>query len=273
MQTCDLLSIDDVSIKTAEINKGSHGIYIPIRSKSRGIIMIQTPKMFTPFGASSFRKAETLAEGKFPRYDVRLSLDTNDAKIAKLLEYLTALDNLVCTTFAENKELLQFLNMKDKNKKTGKSKTVTEILEDLENNKYVSIVKPNDKYPALFKINIGRNAQTNVIDTFCQNGNEPVQLNDDNIDQIFHKAMRCKCVFVISHIWILSNRFGVTLKLKRVKLYPQNPITYAFVPDEDDEETTTNPNQMDENDEEAVGTNEPNDASEYDEYAENYNED
>ena len=241
MQTCDNLNINDVYINSAELNKAAVGTFIPIRSRNRLQIIIQTPKIFAPFGASSFRKAETLADGKIPKYDVQLSLDPSDKKLAKLSDFLCQLDTLVCRSVAQNNELLQLLNVKTINKKTGKSKSIEEIQEDLENNRYNSIVKIKDpKYPPLFKLSISRDAKTHTIELYCQNGKETVQLDDDNIDNIFHKSIQCKCVFVISHIWIVSNRFGVTLKLKRCKLFPQNPDTYAFVSSSDDDNNDHN---------------------------------
>ena len=57
-------------------------------------LIVQTPKMFSPFGASTFKK-----DGKpdlMPKYNVGLSLDTTDKKIKALKELLSGLDTLVC---------------------------------------------------------------------------------------------------------------------------------------------------------------------------------
>lgn len=259
MQTvCDQLNIDDVCINTAEINKGSHGFFIPIRSKNKQSIVIQTPKMFAPFGAGCYKKAEVIAAGKVPRYDVQLSLDASNVKIQKLGNYLMQIDNKVCRAVSQDESLLQLLNVKRTNKKTGKPKTLEEIQDDLENNKYTPLVriKPDSKYPPLFKIAISRDTKTQSIATFFEIGNKSVELNDDNIDVIFHKCMPCKCVFIISHIWILSNRFGVSLKLKRCKIFPQDQNTYGFIPEDDEDGSNNNENNENENENENNGQNE-----------------
>ena len=238
MQTCDSLNIHDVCINTNKTNKGSHGVFIPLMNlRSKEPILIQTPKMYAPFGAGCYKKSEVIAAGKIPRYDVQLSLDASTHKIEKLGHFLMDLDAKVLRAISQDESILQLLNVKKINKKTGKPKTLEEIQDDLENNKYTPIVriKPESKYPPLFKIAIARDSKTQCIDTFCNIGDKSIALTDDNIDEIFHKNMICKCVFWISHIWVLSNRFGVSLKLKRCKLFPRGPNTYGFLPSSDDE--------------------------------------
>lgn len=245
----DAINADNVVINMNEIQKTTHMHSIPIRYNNNGnkqALLIQTPKMFAPFGASCFQKTELLASGKFPKYDICLSLNISDDRILQLSNFLSHLDSKICNLLAQNPQILDLMNVKRQTKKTGKIKTIDQIQEDIENNKYTPMIRegsakpnsPNEFFPSLFKVKMDRERKNHRIVTFCQYGKEFVELTDKNIETYFKKGSFCKSVVHLSHIWIVNGRCGVSAKLMRCRLYPEEKPTYNFIPTESDDDDT-----------------------------------
>ena len=229
---------------TTKLRKGQPG-YIPIRystnNDSTKRLLFQTPKMFAPFGASCYNKNEIVQSGKFPNYYVLLSLEDN-SKINPINKFLRELDNFICNEFSKDFKILKLLGVKLINKKTQKQKTIEEIQEDLENNRYVSIIREGKQktdgsfFPSLFKCRTYRDTKSHKIETICEVNHELIEFSDDNIEQIFQKCMYCRCIIEISHVWVVGGRFGVVLKLMRCKLYPSIKSKISFLPNSDDDD-------------------------------------
>lgn len=194
--------------------------------------------MFSPFGASCFKKEETIAAGNPLNYIVQLSLDDKDPKTNILRNFLSELDNYMCQQVSQNKDWLSVLNVRVRNRKTNKLKTQEEIQEDLENNRYFSLVKDtgDSDYPPLLKTKMSKNNKTGTFETACTIDNQFIDITDDNIEELFHKCLKLKAVILISHIWIVNGRFGLTVKLMIAKLYPSQKFTPIILPESDDDE-------------------------------------
>jgi hypothetical protein len=204
-----------------------------IDGKSQKLI-IQTPKMFAPFGASTFKQ-----DGKpdqMPKYDVQMSLDTKDKRIKALKEFLESLDELVCKHAASNKNWLKTLAYKNKKKKSK-----DEVAEDLEDNKYTSIYKePRDeKYPGTFKAKIPIDYKTQKPATQLYSKNkQKLELTFDNIEQLLPKLSEIKGLIQISHVWFVSGKFGVVIKMLQALTYPKESLSgLSLLDDSDDEES------------------------------------
>ena len=195
-------------------------------------LVIQTPKMFAPFGASTFKQ-----DGKpdqMPKYDVQLSLDTKDKKIKALKEFLEGLDELVCKHAASNKEWLKQLAYKNK-----KKKTVDEVAEDLEDNKYTPIFKaPRDeKYPGTFKakVPVDWKTQQPAVQLYGRN-KQKLELTFDNIEQLLPKLLEIKALVQISHVWFVSGKFGIVVKMLQGLTFQKESLSGLSLLDDSDAE-------------------------------------
>ena len=242
VQNYDTLNIENVTINIKDLQKSTHMHHIPIRY-NHNMLSIQTPKMFAPFGASSYKKNEILAAGGYPKYDVCLSLNQSDERIAYLSKFLSDLDAKICNFLAQNSTILDLLNVKKTIKKTGKPKTIDQIQEDIENNKYTPIVRegsqkpdsPNEYFPSLLKAKMFRDSKTNRILSACEYNHDLVQLTDENMEEYFTKGCYCRCVIRCPYIWIINGRCGLKTELMRCKIYPKQQLTYNFLKASDDE--------------------------------------
>ena len=229
--------------------------YLPIRYKNADNeiqkLYIQTPRMFSPGGAQCFKKEEVLASGQELKYSISLSLDSKNDKINIFTSFLTDLDSYICNYVADNKEWLSVLNVRLKNKRDNKPKTKDDILDDIENNKYNAIVKEpnNDIYDPLLRVKFAK--KNGKYQSLCNIGLDLIEVTDDNIETLFHKALRITSVIHVSHLWVVNGRFGVTIKLMTGKVYPKNTYKSKPIQESDDE----NDNENEQNEQNEVSNN------------------
>ena len=231
-------SLNTSNVVFSELKKMGKGgammsyVNYKVDGKSKKLI-IQIPKMFAPFGASTYKKEE-LPAGQLPKYDVQLSLDTKDKKIKALKEFLEGLDELACKHAASNKEWLKQLAYKNKKKKSK-----DEVAEDLEDNKYTTIYKePRDeKYPGTFKVKIPVDYKTQQPAVQVYNKNkQKMELTFDTIEQVLPKLLEMKAVVQISHVWFVSGKFGIVLKMLQCMTYQRESLSGLSLLDDSEEE-------------------------------------
>ncbi len=196
-------------------------------------LLIALPKMFSPFGASSFNEAEDKKVGNPPKFAVQLSLDTKDKTIAQLRTFLQKLDNLILTTASKNKKWQSAVGYKNK-----KNKPSSDVRDDLEENKYHTIVKAsNNDYPDLIKANVPVDNKSKEISLVLYDTNkDKVNVDRDNITTLLPKLTQMKSLIQISHVWFVSGKFGVIVKILQALPVPKKTITgFACLEDTDDE--------------------------------------
>ena len=215
--------------------KGGYISFINYKQDGKSTrLVLQTPKMFAPFGASTFKK-----DGKpdqIPKYNVRLTLDTKDKKIKSLKTLLQGLDQLCLKKAATSKDWLKQLSYKNK-----KKKGVEGIMEDLEDNKYTTLVKEsnNEKYPDAMntKVPIDWKNSTPGLQLYGKNKNK-LDLTFENIEQLLPKLSEIKALVQISHVWFVSGKFGITMKLLQSVVYEKETLSgLSLLDDSDDEES------------------------------------
>jgi len=232
-------SLSTSNIVFSDLKKQGKGGFLSfvnykVNDKSQRLI-IQIPKMFSPFGASTYKKEE-LPKGQLAKYSVGLSLDTTDKKIKVLKEFLQSLDKLACKTAASNKDWLKQLAYKNKKKKSK-----DDVAEDLEDNKYSSIIKEsrNEKYPDTFapKVPIDWKASQPAIQVYNKQ-KQKLDVTYDNIEQMLPKLTEIKGLIQISHVWFVSGKFGITLKILQALTFPKETLSgLSLLDDSDDEES------------------------------------
>jgi hypothetical protein len=227
------LEIKDVTL--SPIKKTRSGRNTTYINYNKSPLLIQLPKMFCPFGASTYQK-EKLAPDQLPRYTVQLSLDETNDGVKKLRVFLEKLNNMICTYASKNKEVLSLLQVKTKH---TKGKSLDEIVEYIEDNKFSSNIREsqNEKYSDTLKLKIPNNMNKKKPDVVVVKKNKTtVDVTFDNIETEIPKLCEMVCLIQVSSIWYINGKFGYTLNLIRLKPFLKETVHSAKFLDEDDED-------------------------------------
>jgi len=224
--------------------KGGYVAYINYQAgdKSQRLVL-QTPKIFCPFGASTYKKEE-LPTGQIPKYTVPMSLDTKDKNIKALKTLLESIDELVMKKALKDKKWLNQLGQKNA------KKVSLDKLEML----YTKIVKEsnNEKYPDSFnpKVPIDWKNSTPALQLYSKS-KQKLEITFDNIETLLPRLSEIKGLIQISHVWFVSKKFGVTIKILQGVVFQKEALSgYSLMDDSDDEESDEEEEESDEEEEE-----------------------
>lgn len=267
-------NINAVSIDLQIRNKAKRPIhFFNIRYKNPKVysnsLLLQTPSLLAPFGASSF---DSDSNDKKPRnFNVCLSLsDDAHKKMALLIQFIEDLEEKVCKSFASDPDVLKLINIKS-TKKNGTKKKISELQEELENNRFSSLLKRNGDYPPLLRTKLIRDrGNTEVFNLFCETVNadgikNQVTILDGNVADIFSAGSRLQCIIHFSNIWVVNGRFGISASIKKCVVHaPKNLVNFISDSEEENEENGANDDNNEDDlkqDEEQYGyeSNEEND--------------
>ena len=191
-------------------------------------VYVQTPKMFCPFGASSYKKTDS---NELPRYNLNLSFKKTEQDLMNFQEKITSLDDMVLEKVLNDPKLLSLLNIKGK-------KVSKEGLRFLQ----VPTVKlPKDDtkdYPANLSVKIPTKYDTGafVTEFYDSKSRERMDVNHDNIETLVPKKVEVKCLLRFASIWFVGGKFGIALRGEQVVVYPSKSLNgFAFIDDSDDE--------------------------------------
>jgi len=225
----DLNNITYSDVKQTKM--GGYNIYLQYKTPgmSNGHnVYVQTPKMFCPFGASSYKKTDS---NELPRYNLNLSFKKTEQDLMNFQEKITALDDMVLEKVLNDPKLLSLLNIKGK-------KVSKEGLRFLQ----VPTVKlPKDDtkdYPANLSVKIPTKYDTGafVTEFYDSKSRERMDVNHDNIESLVPKKVEVKCLLRFASIWFVGGKFGIALRGEQVVVYPSKSLNgFAFIDDSDDE--------------------------------------
>lgn len=218
MQDHELITNYDAFLETCVLSNpfrnSINGKTVTLRTSSGLIPVIKVEDMYCPFGLS--------------KYNEKLSLDMS-IKDPTLLEFLQKLD----TSLIEKPT-------KDENWLGGIKTT------EMTSASYVNLVKePKQpgKYPPSLKGSVlltdsGKNSATKLFDS----NRTEIPVNVTNLP----KGCRCSGLLSFGSVWIIGNRYGLTVRFKQLKKEsPSGAHTggnnvglesYAFVDDSDTDE-------------------------------------
>ena len=193
--------VSNVTFSDLRKNKmGGKVVYLsgPNRKK----LQLEFPKMRAPFGVSEFVDQNT---GK-SSWSLNLSLEGHD----DLRQKLEALDNAIVKTVATNSK-----------KWIGKQHSETVLRDAL----YSPIVKqPTDeKYAPTIKLKILADENNKFKPEAYNMDQELVDLRD------LEKGQSLNTIVEISQVWIIDNKFGVSMRLSQALLHPTDKLSgFAF---------------------------------------------
>lgn len=226
----DLANITYSDVKQTKM--GGYNIYLQYKTPgmSNGHnIYVQTPKMFCPFGASSYKKIDS---NELPRYNLNLSFKKTEQDLLNFQEKISNLDDMVLEKVLNDPKLLSLLNIKGK-------KVSKEGLRFLQ----VPTVKlPKDDtkdYPANLSVKIPTKYDTGAFITefYDSKTRERMEVDHDNIESLVPKKVEVKCLLRFASIWFVGGKFGIALRGEQVVVYPSKSLVgFAFIDDSDDEQ-------------------------------------
>ncbi|SVA66166.1 uncharacterized protein METZ01_LOCUS119020 [marine metagenome] len=226
----DLANITYSDVKQTKM--GGYNIYLQYKTPgmSNGHnIYVQTPKMFCPFGASSYKKIDS---NELPRYNLNLSFKKTEQDLLNFQEKISNLDDMVLEKVLNDPKLLSLLNIKGK-------KVSKEGLRFLQ----VPTVKlPKDDtkdYPANLSVKIPTKYDTGAFITefYDSKTRERMEVDHDNIESLVPKKVEVKCLLRFASIWFVGGKFGIALRGEQVVVYPSKSLVgFAFIDDSDDED-------------------------------------
>jgi len=226
----DLNNITYSDVKQTKM--GGYNIYLQYKTPgmSNGHnIFVQTPKMFCPFGASSYKKTDST---EMPRYNLNLSFKKTDQDLLNFQDKISSLDDMVLEKILNDPKLLSLLNVKGK-------KVSKEGLRFLQI-PTVKLPKDDTKdYPANLSVKIPTKYDTGafVTEFYDSKTRERMEVNHDNIESLVPKKVEVKCLLRFASIWFVGGKFGIALRGEQVVVYPSKSLNgFAFIDDSDDEE-------------------------------------
>ena len=191
IQRYDHFEPSTVILSKMKKNKnGGKTVYINAPENKK--LYIQLPFMRSPFGLSAFTDEATNKTS----YSLDLSFDTDNEQANDLMEKLKQLDERIVKTVADNsKEWL------------GKSYNIEVIKEAL----YKPLVRPGkDDYPSTMKLKLMTKPSGEFIAEAYDSSHKSIPV--DGIE----KGQKCMCIVDFNQIWLIDNKFGVSVRLSQV---------------------------------------------------------
>lgn len=226
----DLANITYSDVKQTKM--GGYNIYLQykIPGMSNGHnIYVQTPKMFCPFGASSYKKIDS---NELPRYNLNLSFKKTEQDLLNFQEKISALDDMVLEKVLNDPKLLSLLNIKGK-KVSKEALRMVQV-------PTVKLPKDDTKdYPANLSVKIPTKYDTGAFITefYDSKTRERMEVDHDNIESLVPKKVEVKCLLRFASIWFVGGKFGIALRGEQVVVYPSKSLVgFAFIDDSDDED-------------------------------------
>ena len=220
------LDASNVSFSELRKNKmGGKGVYI---SKNESKLMLQFPKLRMPFGLGEYTDQTS---GR-TTYSVDLSLQDQD----ELRQTLDSLDDTVVETVAKNSKAW-----------LGKAHSEAVIKQAL----YKPIVKlpADEKYAPTIKLKVQVDNNNKFVSKCYNNKQEEMSLKD------LQKGQYVRAIAHVSQIWIIDNKFGVTMRLEQLQAFPTDKLTgFAFLDDGegDDSESVEETEETEETEDELI---------------------
>lgn len=178
-------------------------------------LVLQTPKMRTPFGLDAYQPKE----GGDPKYSISTGfqgMDSND-KVRVLHELIAAIDKRnVDEAFANQASWFGETSTKSR-----------DIIED----RYTRIIKPpkDPKWDDKIQYKLPQKNGRFEVQVFDENRNEV------SLDYLVPNSTVI-CLVELGPVWIADKKFGQTIKCLQVKVFrPQSINKYAFQDDPDED--------------------------------------
>lgn len=162
-------------------------------------LYLNLPKLECKYGITKYNNNNT------EKYSLNLSINHNN----DMFEFLENLDDLVNDNFLENKKWLEKLNLNINSTKNQIKACGNNVINKQPN------AKPYINLKLIF------NEQGNFFcDIFKYEKGNLIQLkNIKDIKNLLYKKIHVSSKIIISNVWIMDKKYGVTLKPKKLVFY------------------------------------------------------
>ena len=172
--------------------------------------LFELPELRAPFGLSSYTDTKTNKTS----YSVDLSLDNKE-----VAEFFSSMEKVVLEKVVSHCE--EYL---------GKTYS-REVIQSALFKSCVRESKEPDKYAPTLKLKVLVDKNGGFVPTSYDSQRQPIPL-----DQI-QKGQRVRTIVDVNQIWIVDNKFGITVRLMQLMAFPVNTLPEcAFSGVDDDEE-------------------------------------
>jgi len=186
---------------------GGKTVYI---KRTGGSALFELPDLRAPFGLSSYTDSKTNKTS----YSVDLSLDNKE-----VAEFFSSMEKVVLEKVVSHCE--EYL---------GKTYS-REVIQSALFKSCVRESKEPDKYAPTLKLKVLVDKNGGFVPTSYDSQRQPIPL-----DQI-QKGQRVRTIVDVNQIWIVDNKFGITVRLMQLMAFPVNTLPEcAFSGVDDDEE-------------------------------------
>ena len=214
--TTVITKIRDVNFKEIELTKlksykGGQGKLLYISHKNK-FLMIQTPKMLAPFGASYFKKNHV--EGNDKKFSINATLDDNTEAFKGFVEQL---DETVKKLLKKHPDILKVLNMK-------------KMSEDVLNMIYTSMFKhPNDsKYDDYVNLKLAH-YNDEFTTTFFDSKGVLLEVRPHMVEDAVPSRSTVKALLHFQSVWLVNGKMGISFKVKQLMVYPEAKIKHCMI--------------------------------------------
>lgn len=203
---------------------GDAGAKIVYMNTNASKISLYTPKMYLPFGLGKYTEP-----GKPPKFSLNASFGnmSENEKTKELYDKIKELDEKVIQK-AQECSLLWF------KKKTMSENVARELYSStIKFSKDKDTGEVNTKYPPTMNIKVPYYNDGFECDIFDDKRNEIVE----SIEETIQKGQEIQAIVECSGIWFAGGKYGISWKLKQLKLYKRpDKLTCAFRDDDSDTE-------------------------------------
>jgi len=165
-------------------------------------IYLNLPKLHCPFGITKY------VNNGIEKYSLNVSLTEEESP--KIFKFIENIDDLVTDNFLENKSWLDTLE-----------KPIDSTRKDIEQlgNKLINKQENFPPYLNLKLIYDNKNQfYCNILK--CDKLGKCTQLRTiEDIKSILYKKMFVKSQIIVSNVWIMKDKYGITLKPKKIVFY------------------------------------------------------
>lgn len=209
-QILKLSEFNPTSVKFSAVKKNRVGgslVYPNINGQN---IVVQTPKLFLPFGVSTQNemKSSVSLTTSLKGYDQEGSAQQ------VFSQKLQELDRMVIKEAATNSDWQKLLGLK-------KGKVTEEMVEML----YVPLHKhQNEQYAPNFNVKLPVEYEGTEVKTELYKNKQRIALTTDNVIEQLPRFSDVRFLIRVGSVWFINKKFGVTIRAVQAVIYPSAGI-------------------------------------------------
>lgn len=189
------------SIRFSNLEKKNNKYDIVNLTSNNKKIYLNLPTLLCPFGITKY------TNNNIEKYSLNLVLKKEEHP--QIYQFLNNLDDWVTDNFIDNKKWLNKLNVQNCLSKRRLIKYGNKI------------INTQEKYPPYINLKLIFDKDDEFFcDIFkCVKGKNIKLNNIEEIKELLYKKVRVSSNIIISNVWIMDKKYGITLKPKKIVFY------------------------------------------------------